>query len=487
MRAFRGDTLKKKGIFVNNRIVNYAKSKRKLKKQLGLFHLISIGTGAMISSGLFVLPGLAFAQAGPAIIIAYVLAGISLIPVVLSEAELVTARPKSGVIHHYISESLGHGVGTFGGFAAWLSLSLKTSFALIGIGVFVLLFNPGFTELEIKLVAVACCLVFTAVNLTGVKLTVRIQMVSVIALFSLLIFYTVAGFSSIQVERYTPLIPMGTSSVLVVTGMVYIAFGGLTKIGAVAGEVKKPGRNLPLALLISLGVMIVLYGLVIFVTVGLVDPSQLHNSLTSISLGAATFMGRTGSLLMGFTALLAFVTTANAGILTASRDSMAMGEDRILPRAFKKISKRGVPRFSVLFTAIFIITAIMLLDFETMVKTASALRLVLFALANVSVIAMRESKLETYQPKFRSPLYPWTQILGIGISGVFISLMGPVPLIIVGIFAVFSAVWFLLYRKSSLKRDYALQHVFKRINGNNSNKSLWEKENNIDNDDTNST
>jgi len=430
---------------------------------LGLFSLIAIGSGAMISSGLFILPGLAFAKAGPAAILAYLIAGVSLIPAVLSKAELVTATPKSGGIYHYITRSMGRGVGTFGGFAAWFSLSLKTAFALVGIGIFVLLFNPGFSDFDIKLVAVACCLFFTLVNLTGVKLTARVQTAMVVALLGLLIFYIIAGSPHIQTDRYTPLIPMGAGSVLLVTGMVYVSFGGLTKICSVAGEAKKPARNLPLALLLSLGIMVVLYVLVIFVTVGLVDPSELQKTLIPISLGAKIFMGETGKLLMGFTALLAFVTTANAGILTASRNPMAMGEDRLLPRAFKRISNRGVPRFSVLFTAAFMIAAIMLLDLENLVKTASTLKLVLFALANLSVIAMRESKQDSYRPTFRSPLYPWMQIIGIVLSIAFISMMGVLPLALVGIFAAFAFAWFLLYRKSKKRSEHAISYVFKRI------------------------
>ncbi|GAJ03018.1 unnamed protein product, partial [marine sediment metagenome] len=102
----------------------------------------------MISSGLFILPGLAFARAGPSVILAYLLAGILLIPPVLSKAELVTAMPKSGGIYFFIHRSTGPGMGTVGGLAAWFSLSFKTAFALLGIGIFILLFNPGFTEMQ---------------------------------------------------------------------------------------------------------------------------------------------------------------------------------------------------------------------------------------------------------------------------------------------------------------------------------------------------
>ena len=105
-----------------------------LKKELGLLHVFSIAAGAMISSGLFVLPGIAFAQAGPAILLSYVLAGLFMIPTMLSKAELATAMPKSGGSYFFIERSLGPLAGTLAGLGAWLSITLKATFALVGIG-----------------------------------------------------------------------------------------------------------------------------------------------------------------------------------------------------------------------------------------------------------------------------------------------------------------------------------------------------------------
>jgi len=430
----------------------------------------------MISSGLFILPGLAFARAGPSVILAYLLAGILLIPPVLSKAELVTAMPKSGGIYFYIHRSLGPGMGTVGGLAAWFSLSFKTAFALLGIGIFVLLFNPGFTEMQIKLVAVACCLFFTVVNIIGVKLTGRFQVVMVVTLLGLLAFYVIFGSLSIQFHRYTPFMPLGFGSVFATAGMVYVSYGGLTKICAVAGEVKNPGRNLPLALILALIVMAALYVVVVFITVGLVDSAQLQNSLAPISLGASTFMGRGGSLILGLAALLAFITTANAGILAASRDPMAMGEDKLVPDAFGKVSKRGAPWFSILFTSGFMLLVILFLDLENLIKTASPLKLLMFTLANWSVIFMREGKIKHYQPKFRSPLYPWIQILGIIGECFLISMMGGTPLLIVGIFIVCAWGWYWFYARGKTKSEYALLHVIERITGIKLTSSLLDKE-----------
>ena len=383
-----------------------------LKKELGLLELFCISSGAMISSGLFVLPGLAFAKAGPSVIISYLLASILMIPAMLSSAELCTSMPKAGGNFFFIDRSMGPRMGTLGGLADWLSLSFKTAFAILGIGIFVLLINPGITDLQIKLVAVACCLFFTLVNVIGVKLTGKFQIAMVATLISLLVFYIVAGSFYVQSSRYIPFTPYGFSSVFATAGLVFISYAGLNKIVGVAEEVKNPGRNIPKALFLSWGIMSLLYVLVIFVTVGVSDPNQLQNSLIPISLGAGTFIGVAGIIIMAIAALLAFATTANAGLLAASRTPMAMSKDELLPNLLGKVSKRGTPAFSIIFTSSFMICIILFLNLENLVKAASTMILLLYVFVNLSLVIMRESKIRNYRPKFKSPFYPWIQIAG---------------------------------------------------------------------------
>jgi amino acid transporter/mannitol/fructose-specific phosphotransferase system IIA component (Ntr-type) len=435
----------------------------KLKKELGFLSLFCIASGAMISSGLFILPGLVFARAGPSIITSYLLASFLVIPAMFSKAELATAMPKAGGNYFFIDRSMGPYVSTIGGFSDWFSLSLKSTFALLGIGIFALILNPDITEMQIKFIAVAYCLFSTLINTIGVKLTGRFQIVMVIALLGLLTFYIIYGSFSIQLHRYTPFMPLGPGSVFTTAGLVFISYAGLTKIVSVAEEVKNPGRNIPLAMFLSWIIISLLYVLVIFVTVGLVDSAQLKNSLTPISLGAGTLMGRGGSIMLGVAALLAFATTANAGLLAASRTPMAMSKDELLPGLFGKVSKRGTPAFSIIFTSGFMIFIILFLTLENLVKTASTMILLLFILINLSVIVMRESKIQYYQPKFRSPLYPWIQILGIVGYGFLIFKMGIISLLIAVIFIICALGWYWVYARSKIKREYALLHVVKRI------------------------
>jgi amino acid transporter/mannitol/fructose-specific phosphotransferase system IIA component (Ntr-type) len=438
--------------------------KEKLKKDLGLLSVFCIASGAMISSGLFILPALAYAKAGPASIFSYILAGILVLPAMLSKAELATAMPKAGGVYFFIERSMGAPMGTVGGFASWFSLSLKSAFALVGMGIFATLINPSIAEMEIKLIAVGCCLFFMLVNIIGVKETGRFQVVLVFCLLGILFFYVVRGFAFIVPDKYVPFIPFGLGSIFSTAGLVFVSFGGLTKICCVAEEVKNPGRNIPLGMFLAFSVVMFLYAAVVFVTVGLLDSSSLSTSFTPISLGADIFMGRAGAVILAVAALLAFVSTANAGILTASRDAMAMSRDHLIPNFFQRIdSKTRTPYISIIFTSIFMIATILFLSLEDLVKTASTLMILLFILVNLSVIVMRESRIQSYRPKFNSPLYPWIQILGILGYGFLIFEMGGLPLTIATVFVFCALVWYLIYARTKVKRQAALIHVIERV------------------------
>ncbi len=436
----------------------------KLKKELGLIDIFCIASGAMISSGLFILPGLAFAKAGPAVIISYILAGILVIPAVLSKAELSTAMPKAGGDYFFIDRSFGPGLGTMGGISAWFSLAFKSAFALLGIGVFIELINPTITYPQIKLISAGLCLFFVVLNLTGVKKAGKTQVFLVLVLIGLLIFYVFRSLPYIQVQRYTPFIPFGMKPVLATAGFVFVSYGGLTKISSVAEEIKNPGRNIPLGMILSLVIISLIYVLVIFVTTGILDPLQLQKSHIPISIGAGVSMGKFGLIAMAMAALLAFISTANAGIMAASRTPMAMSKDNLLPTFFGKISpKFGTPHHSILFTGGFMMCVILFLDLEGLVKTASSLKLLLFMFSNLAVISMRESKIRNYQPKFRSPLYPWIQILGILGCGILLFQMGITALVTTLLLIVCGLAWYLLYSRPKVSRESALVYIINRI------------------------
>ena len=449
---------------------------KNLKRELGLFEVFCIASGAMISSGLFVLPGLAYAKTGSSVIISYLIASLLIVPTLLSKAELATAMPKAGGDYFFIDRSMGPGVGTVGGLASWFSLASKTAFALIGIGAFVQLFNPGLSDINMKLIAVIFCIIFTAINLFGVKHAGKTQVILVTGLISILVLYIIIGFFYIEPSRYQPFITHGFGPIFATAGFVFVSSMGLTKVCSVAEEVCKPKRNIPLGIFLAWGVVSALYLLVITVTVGLLEHKTLTSSLMPISKGAEVFMGDIGLIILGVAAVLAFITTANAGLLSSSRYPMALSKDQLLPGFFSKISKKGTPIFSILFTSSFMISIIIFLDLEGLVKTASTLVLLLFIFVNLSLIMMRESKLRYYRPSFRSPFYPWVQIVGIIGYGFLLFEMGIVPLVFVGCFILVGFLWYWIYARDKIWREYSLLHVVERVTGEKNTGYLLDEE-----------
>ncbi|MFC1502140.1 amino acid permease [bacterium] len=448
-----------------------------LKRDLGLLGVFAVASGAMISSGLFVLPGLAYAKAGPAMVLSYLMAGIFIIPSMMAKAELSTAMPRAGGTYFFIERSLGPVVGTFGGFANWFSLSFKSAFALVGIGAFALLIKPDLTPWQIKIIAVAACLLFTVFNLISVRMSGNLQIALVFSLIVILLFYIGRGFIATHPDRYVPFMPNGLGSVFSTAGLVFVSFGGLTKVTSMAEEVKNPVRNIPLGMFLSFGVVTLLYILAVGVTIGIVDGSILSGSPVPLSMGAKQILGYGGVVVLTIAAIAAFITTANAGIMASSRTPMAMSRDHLLPKLFSRVNRRfKTPTLSILLTSGFMIVVILLLSMEDLVKTASTLKILLFLLVNISVIIMRESKIQNYRPKYRVPLYPWLPI-GAMITYVFLLIeMGIVPLVISFGFFIVGWIGYWVYSRFRVHRKSALMHIVERISARELHSKTLEKE-----------
>lgn len=426
-----------------------------LERGMGTWQVFSFAAGAMISSGLFVLPAVIYPEAGPGIILSYVFASFLMIPAVISQAELSTAMPKAGGTYFFIRRSLGPLFGTFAGLANWFSISLKSAFALVGLGI---LISPLVNNLAggslpadfdtIKVIALLFTAAFTVLNLVSARESGTVQVALVLFLIAILLFYIGSGINRIQVGGFVPFVPRGWMPVFTATGMVFISYGGLTKAAAAAGEIRDPGRNLPRGMFSAFIVVSVLYVAAVFVTVGLLGGPGFGDSLAPLATAASRVTGNLGFGLLVVAAGAAFITTANAGVLSASRVPLAMARDGLVPGFLARVSEQQkTPWVSILLTAAFMAAVIVFLDLETLVKVASTMMLILFTLVCVSVVIMRESGIVSYRPHYRSPLYPFLQGAGAAIYVALILEMGTVPLIITGMFFAASLLWYLVYSR----------------------------------------
>ncbi len=153
----------------------------RLKKELKLLDVFAIATGTTLSAGFFLLPGIAAQEAGPALILAYVIAAVPLIPAMFSIIELATAMPKAGGVYYFLDRSLGPLFGTIGGLGTWFALILKVAFALIGMGAYISLFVPG---LSITPIAIGIAVVLGIINAFGAKKSGRLQIFLLIAMLT---------------------------------------------------------------------------------------------------------------------------------------------------------------------------------------------------------------------------------------------------------------------------------------------------------------
>lgn len=430
----------------------------RLKKELNLVDLFCIATGAMISSGLFVLPSLAYIKSGASVVISYFLAGILALIGVLNQMELVTAMPKSGGIYFYVMRSLGPALGTINGLLVWFSLSLKSAFALVGMAAFL----ESIVNLNIHLVAVILCIFFIILNIIGIKQASSFQKILVSGLLFLLLIYILKGIGRVEVRNFEPLFPYGISRVFSVAGFIFISYGGVLKIASISEEVKNPVRNLPLAMILSLAVVSILYTSVVFVTVG-VCGNSLKNTLMPISLGAYLSAGKIGEILLSIGAILAFVSTANSGIISASRYPLALSRDKLLPSFFERIHKRfATPYISIIFTGVFIIS-MLFLELNLLIETASVVLILTYIFSCLCVIILRESRLGNYQPTFSVPFYPWIQIAGIIIFSFLILIMGKEAIFLSLVLVTGSFLFYWFYGRIRSRKEYALLHLVERI------------------------
>jgi amino acid transporter/mannitol/fructose-specific phosphotransferase system IIA component (Ntr-type) len=442
------------------------KRKQKLKKELGLFDVYAIATGVTLSAGFFLLPGLAAVEAGSGLPLAYLLAGLIIIPGLASMAELATAMPRAGGVYYFLDRSMGPLMGTIGGFGTWIALSLKSAFALIGIGAYLRLFLP---DVNIVPISAGFAIVFGLLNILGAKKSTSLQSVMVVGLLTLLAWFTGVGLTDIEPANLSGMFGQAPGTLVSTAGLVVVSYMGLTQVASVAEEVRNPERNIPLGMFLAFGTAMLVYTVGTAVMVGVVSADVLARDggdLTPVATVADVLVGRWGTIVMTTAAVLAFSSVANAGILSASRYPLAMSRDNVLPRFFSKFQAQGAPLYAIYATVCLILVFVVLFDASRIAKLAGAFQLTMFALSCLALIVMRESRIESYDPRFRSPFYPWLHILGVLAPFWLIVQMGLLASLFTGGLITFGAMWYSYYARERVDREGAIYHVFERLGRN---------------------
>ena len=410
---------------------------------------IAVSVGGMLS-GIFVLPGLAVGITGSSVWLAFLVAALCILPAVLSKSELATAMPKSGGTYVYIERAFGPLFGTIAGIGLWLSLLLKSAFSLVGLSAYL------YVLIEIdasstKGIALFALLVILLLNVFGVKKVEKTQLIIVsISVLSLIgiVFFGTSSFDSSLLE---PVFVDGSSGFITGVAFLYISYAGVTKIAAVAGEIKNPEKNLPRTMIFSLFLITTIYVLVALVLVGNVEASVLSTDIRPVYTLFQSIGGNTLGYVAGAVGVITLLSMANSGVLASSRFPFAMGKDRLMPGFLGSVSSRFMtPVSAIITTSALIALAILFLDVVKIAKLASAFKVLMFIFNELSVIVLRETNAQWFNPSFRSPLYPYVQLFGIFSGIVLLAYLGIMPL--VSVFGVF-VLGFIIFMVYGSKTD----------------------------------
>lgn len=422
----------------------------KFEARLTLGAVVAISVSAMLGSGIFVLPGLAAAMTGPSVWLAYVAAGFCVLPAAFAKSELATAMPTSGGTYVYVERTFGPLVGTILGFGLWLSLLLKSAFALVGFGAYLAVL----ASVPLRETAIVLLSAIAVLNVLGVKKVGRAQGIVVAVATVVLLAMSAWGMFRIDAAAEpTPFLAEGIPGFAAAMAFVFVSFAGVTKVAAIAEEVENPDRNLPLGILLSLAGVTVLYGIVVFVLTAVVPAEQLQGSLRPVHLLGE----RLGGSVMGFLAALLGVVTmtsmANAGLLASSRFPFAIARDGLLPPFFRRLHPRYLTPTTCIITTAFVMGIVILtLDVAKIAKLASVFILINYMFVSLSVLVLRETNVSWYKPSYKAPLYPIIPILGVLVTLYLLWVMGVLAIVAPIAIAIPGALIYWLYGRKRTER-----------------------------------
>ena len=318
-----------------------------LKGRIGLAEAVFALVGYIIGGSIFILPGALAGQAGPAVFVAYLLAAVVALFICVASAQIGSAFPMSGGTYVAVSSV----ISPFWGFmVVWMGVLViftSTSALAYGLVDYLTPWLPALGEHRLA-AAMASIILFTGVNLLGIRTAVRVQIVMSVLFAAVLIVFGIGGLAHSRVENFTPLFPLGVMAVLQTAIPAFYSYSGFAAIVTFGGEIVDPRRNIPLVLVISLPLIMALYTLVTLAMPGVVPWQELGAGDATLSRVAAVFLPTGVGVLIGVAAVCAISTSINGLLLTKSRDVFALALDRIFPEAVSRMGPFGEPRGALL-------------------------------------------------------------------------------------------------------------------------------------------
>jgi len=416
-----------------------------LRRELGLLHATMMGLGSTICAGIFVILSPAVEIAGPAVILSFLLCGIINLATMLSYCELGAAMPRIGGEYAYVKEAF-RGLPTFlTGWYEWSSNIFYATLMVLGSAYMI----SYILSINKFLIVIILIILFTLININGIKEVSITQTLLTSTLLAIIFLFIGAGLAhGFRSNAFKPFMPKGPLSMIAAIAFIFEIYVGVEAIAATQGEIKKPEKTIPRAMILCSLILIIVYCLVVYVTVGIISPDVLSNSLTPLNLVAEKTMGSVGVMLLTLAGLIAALTSLNSAIVASSRAACAMGRNGHFPRVLGKVHEYyKTPYLAIICGSILIMFFSIIDNLEFVVYSITFGFLIGFSLVNLSLIKLRRSKPHLNRP-FKTPLYPLTPIVGIITSIGLLAFLDVKPLTFGIAWGLFGSIVYFLKQKS---------------------------------------
>ena len=406
-----------------------------LVRTLSLTDIIMIGIAGMIGGAIFVLTGPAIGLAGQAVLIAIIINAIITIFTAMAYAELGSAIPEAGGGYLWVREGLPRPNAFISGWMAWFAHIIAGSLYAVGFGSFlasllkmmqVIGDQPlfGIVPLD-KLIAIGSVAAFTYINIKGTSETGKTGTIATIIQLGAIFVLIGAGFWTMYnnpgwTANFEDFMPMGIAGLVAAMGLLFIAFEGYEIIVQSGEEVKNPKRNIPRAIFISLAIVVTLYSLVAFVSIGAIFPEGIaswkfigDNGELGIMRAAEMFLPY-GALIVLGGGMVSTLAALNATTFSSARVAFAMGRNYNLPHKLSSIHpKNKTPHVAIVISGIIMAFIAYALPLTDIAVAAGVIFLLLFIQVNIAVITVRKIYGDKLSYGFKTPLFPVIPVVGI--------------------------------------------------------------------------
>jgi amino acid transporter len=380
-----------------------------LRRQLGLTEATALGIGGVIGSGIFVLSGIASGKAGPAVMVSFVLAFVASLSLAFCYAELSSLFPKAGGPYTFANELFGPRVAALTGWTYWGAWVSGSGFVSLGFGNHL----AFFTGVPPAIGGSGLIFVFVLLNLLGIRFSAKVQVAIMLTEVTALVTFILLGAPHVDPARYHPFAPHGLAGVVAAALIAFLALTGWDVIVVAAEEISNPRRNVPLAVLLSLGTVLILYLGVLGVANGVVSWQRLGNSATPIGDASRYFLGSHGPQILDAIILVALTATANSFLIVISRTAFAMARDGLAPRWLARtVGPSRAPWPALLSAGAAELLVVVLGSMEFAISATGVLYLLTFIVSIAALVVARRRRLTG---GFKAPAYPLTAMVALSI------------------------------------------------------------------------